>query len=597
MIYGVMLVRNEADIIRANLLHHLASGIDHILVVDNGSTDGTAAVLDECAATGRVHVASRPGPFLQPETTTEFAREAFLRGARWVIPIDADEFWYAPHDSLREVLDDAAGAGALEVEVVNFIQRREQDVAEPRALLTMTRRAPAPIGTSGEAPDLVESGCISFVECRYPPKYVSRASIALQIAQGNHAVSSTDGPLRQTAAIVCLHAPLRARSGLAVGKAQPDRRVEEISDYLRPCWHLRRWRRLAAEGRLEAEWAANSYFEDALDVAGTRHPVTLDTRLRDVVAPWIEEAAGRPTSASGTPGVPARFVRPMADLDPAATAAIVERMRPVEGWLRDDEAELLVHVARQAAGEQDAAIVEIGSYCGKSTVVLASAASSVRANARVYAIDPHEGLVGAEDGPGGLASGPPTFERFHRTIVDAGLAGVVEAVRLRSFDVAWRAPIALLFVDGLHDYASVARDFFHFEPHLADGAFVAFHDCDEHYPGVQAFVAGLAGGGSYEQVARATSLVVFRRQPGAPPGADAGAPGSVVSLSRRVAQQQKGIAFLIGEIAARERIIRDRDDGIEWLRGVVRDKEATIAELEKGIDWLRKEIAERDRRD
>jgi glycosyltransferase involved in cell wall biosynthesis len=41
MIYGVMLVRNEADIIRANLLHHLASGIDHVLVVDNGSTDGT----------------------------------------------------------------------------------------------------------------------------------------------------------------------------------------------------------------------------------------------------------------------------------------------------------------------------------------------------------------------------------------------------------------------------------------------------------------------------------------------------------------------------------------------------------------------------
>ena len=86
MIFAVMMVRNEADIIRINLLHHLASGIDHLLVVDNGSTDGTAAVLKEFSETKRVHVFSRPGAFHQAETTTEFAREAFLRGARWVVP-------------------------------------------------------------------------------------------------------------------------------------------------------------------------------------------------------------------------------------------------------------------------------------------------------------------------------------------------------------------------------------------------------------------------------------------------------------------------------------------------------------------------------
>ena len=74
MIFGVMMVRNEADILRINLLYHLASGIDQVLVVDNGSTDGTAAILEGFADTKRVHVFSRPGAYHQAETTTEFAR-------------------------------------------------------------------------------------------------------------------------------------------------------------------------------------------------------------------------------------------------------------------------------------------------------------------------------------------------------------------------------------------------------------------------------------------------------------------------------------------------------------------------------------------
>jgi len=69
---------------------------------------------------------------------------------------------------------------------------------------------------------------------------------------------------------------------------------------------------------------------------------------------------------------------------------------------------------------------------------------------------------------------------------------------------------------------------------------------------------------------------------------------SPMALSLRVSQQEKGIAFLVAEIAARDRTIRERDEGIEWLRGVIRDKELTIVELEKGVAWLRTEIAERD---
>ena len=594
MIFGVMMVRNEEDILRVNLLHHLALGIDHVLVVDNGSTDRTRAILEEFAGTGRVHAFSREGRFRQSDTTTEFAREAFLRGATWVVPIDADEFWDVPGGSLHDVLDDCADAGALEVEVINFVQQRSQEMFDTRALLTMTRRAPQPVGVSGEADLLVESGRVAFVECRYPPKHISRASLGLEIAMGNHSVRGTGGPTRRTARIVCLHAPLRARADLTKRKVHDGRERDEISDYMRSSWHIRRWRRLAERGDLDAEWDANSYLDDCLDVRGTRHPLVIDTRLSDIVKPWLDATPGAlPAQRRDTPGT---TTPPLPELDPATTRAILDRMRATEGWFRDEEAELLLSVTRRAVAEHgDAAVLEIGSFCGKSTIVLASAARTVSPSARVHAIDPHEGNVGAEDTPDGVRNERPTFERFRSNVARAGVADVIEAVRLRSYEVIWRSPIGLLFIDGLHDYASVARDFFHFERHVVDRGYVAFHDCDTNYPGVSTFVAGLAASDCYEEVSRAASLVVFRKVAASgsrtPASADLADP---MALSLRLVQQEKGIAFLIDELASRDRRVQEREEGIEWLRGVVRDKELTIAELEKGVAWLRKEIEERD---
>ena len=594
MIFAVMMVRNERDILPVNLRYHLESGIDHILVADNGSTDGTAAILEEFATTNRVHVFARPGPFRQADTTTELAREAFLRGARWVLPIDADEFWHVPGGRLHDILDDDSETGALEVQVVNFVQRREQEALDVRGLLTMTRRVPAPVGAAGEAAELVESGRIAFVEIRYPPKYVSRASIALQIGQGNHQVSGTDGPVRSSDAIVCLHAPLRARDALAIGKVEQGRRVEEINHYLQQAWHVRRWRRLADEGAIEAEWAGNSYRDDCLDVYGERHRLAIDTTLRDVVAPWIE-TEGAPSGRLRATGASASLAVALAEaggtkspgkeLDAATIAGILDRMRQVEGWLRDEEAELLIVGTRRAVKEHAVpTIVEIGSFCGKSTIVLASAARTANPNARVYAVDPHQGVVGAEDGLDAVAVVPHTFERFQRNITSAGLAEMIEPIRLHSYEVPWGSPIAFLFIDGLHGYSSVARDFFHFERHLLEGAFVAFHDCDDTYPGVRTFVEGLAGSGCYEEVNRAGSLVVLRKLEAA----------SSMTVNLRLRQQERGISFLMDQLAARDRVIHERDEGIEWLRRVVRDKEMTIAALEKGVAWLRKEIETRE---
>ena len=79
-LFGLMMVRNEADIIQLNILHHLAAGVDCFLVVDNGSTDGTDRILDRLSRRLPLVWTRYEGPYYQWDITTQLAREAYLRG-------------------------------------------------------------------------------------------------------------------------------------------------------------------------------------------------------------------------------------------------------------------------------------------------------------------------------------------------------------------------------------------------------------------------------------------------------------------------------------------------------------------------------------
>jgi cephalosporin hydroxylase len=196
------------------------------------------------------------------------------------------------------------------------------------------------------------------------------------------------------------------------------------------------------------------------------------------------------------------------------TLPILRSMRSIQGWLEEDEADLLIATAREALTELPSlhTVVEIGSYCGRSTVVLASVVKAMCAEAKVYAIDPHTGEVGAQDQ--GLYSTIPTRERFRQNIADAGLTEVVELIPQYSFEVPWELPICLILIDGLHDYTNVSRDFFHFEPWIVPGAYIAFHDYADYYPGVQLFVDELVNSGHYQKTHRSMSMIVVKRAVG-----------------------------------------------------------------------------------
>ena len=284
-VIGVSTIRNAADIVRVNVLHHLSLGLDRLLIIDNESSDGTDRELQRLSRDKRVRWRRDHSPYRHSEFITGLAREAFKSGADWVVPIDVDEFWWAPHGNFRDVLAQST-AGAIRVESVNFIQRRDQERASPEALLYMTRRVAQPIGPVERCEELVESRQIAYVEIMHPPKWISRPSATIELAAGNHAVSGIDGPYQETDEIICLHAPLRSRPALEA-KREHGKRVEEVGVPQGQSWHVLRWLRLQAESGLNEEWAANSYVGDSIDVYGTQHPVIFDSMLRDVVAPWI----------------------------------------------------------------------------------------------------------------------------------------------------------------------------------------------------------------------------------------------------------------------------------------------------------------------
>lgn len=106
MIVGISMVRDEADVIERLVEHMLAEGVDHLIIADNLSTDGTGDLLHDLPEV-TVQLDRERG-YYQADKMTALARQACDIGADWVIPFDADEIWYAPGQTIRDALDNAA---------------------------------------------------------------------------------------------------------------------------------------------------------------------------------------------------------------------------------------------------------------------------------------------------------------------------------------------------------------------------------------------------------------------------------------------------------------------------------------------------------
>lgn len=175
------------------------------------------------------------------------------------------------------------------------------------------------------------------------------------------------------------------------------------------------------------------------------------------------------------------------------------------GLVSRAEAQLLYSLARKV---DTGAIVEIGSFRGRSTVALALGSRSGH-RAPVYAVEPHEQF---QQHPKAPQFGPKDRAAFFRTMLRTRCYRDVRLVNLSSEEVApgWNRPVALLWIDGDHSPVGVRRDLHCWWPHLEDGAVVAFDDSVEPDSGPGLVIAEEIEAGRLEREASVGKVSVLR---------------------------------------------------------------------------------------
>ncbi len=214
-------------------------------------------------------------------------------------------------------------------------------------------------------------------------------------------------------------------------------------------------------------------------------------------------------------------------MKPERRADLLARARAARGFMPDDEGSALLEAAERAgrafADEPPSVLVEIGAWCGKSTVYLGTAAEAT--GATVFSVDHHRGSeenqAGWEHHDADLVDPREgrldTLPHWRRTIAGAGLERVVVGVVGDSEVVAdaWRTPVALCFIDGGHGAEPAWTDYRGWSPRVRPGGWLAIHDvfpdpADGGRPPYEIYCAALASGRFVEESA-CGSLRVLRR--------------------------------------------------------------------------------------
>lgn len=167
MIAAVTMVRNEQDVIAGTLRHMADEGVDLIIVADNLSTDDTRPILESLNLPCELLIVddSEPG-YYQSRKMSHLAQLAGERGARWVIPFDADELWTAETRLADHLNTLPTGCKQAQGHVYTF-SPTGQDPPAVDPMLRIQWRTPTPL-------------VMRKVAFRWSPGAV--------IAQGNHSV-------------------------------------------------------------------------------------------------------------------------------------------------------------------------------------------------------------------------------------------------------------------------------------------------------------------------------------------------------------------------------------------------------------------------
>jgi Glycosyl transferase family 2 len=325
-----LLVRDEADIVDAQLAFHLNAGVDQVIATDHRSEDGTTEILARYAREGWVHhIRESNVEYREAEWRTRMARLAATElGADWVIHSDADEFWWPRAGDLKGALATVPPRFGLVRAFWRPFVLRPDDGGFFAESMTVRLRAHAAINDPS-------------TQFRPNSKAIHRADAAAIVGGGSHAISGMDArAVPNWHPVECLHFPLRSlRQVQRKASVYRSTAGSRFHDGHRVMYDL------LERGTLADEYRALVLDDPALDRGLADGSLAVDTRLRDA----LRTLAGRarvPAADDGAPvfGPPERgrsrlvFPRPgfEDDADYAVEMAVLEEANLVRLQRRHD---------------------------------------------------------------------------------------------------------------------------------------------------------------------------------------------------------------------------------------------------------------------
>ena len=275
-IVQTMLVRDEIDIIDAQISYHLNAGVDFVIVTDHDSRDGTSDVLESYARDGHLLRIPRSGKMHESAWRSHMARLAATEyGAEWVINTDADEFWMPRRGRLEDVFAAVpARFGVVWALTRHFVPRPEVDETfAERMMVRVSATAPINDPTSPYRPHA---------------KVAHRADPEIVIRYGAHLVYSRLAPLTDWYVADALHFPFRSleqylRKGLRQAHGE-----WRLGQYVK-AFHAHE------QGRVESAFRSLVVDDATVERGLAEHALVEDTRLRDALR--TPQRAGNPSSA------------------------------------------------------------------------------------------------------------------------------------------------------------------------------------------------------------------------------------------------------------------------------------------------------------
>lgn len=241
-----LLVRDEEEIIEQNICFHLNNGVDFIIVTNNNSVDKTSDILEKYRKMGYLTYLNQSSEtFEQSKWVSNMANIAIDKySADFLIHVDADEFWYPSHGTLKDCIDDETDLSI--VNVVNYLPQyntNDESYLNDNYVVSNGINCPK---------EYNKKDVNKYLLYRYHPKIITSSKYR-NIGMGNHVVVDNNGVKpKWNNNIQIHHFPIRSFNNFKTKVINGGKSLSNnLERDLNMGWQWRKWYEIYESGEIE----------------------------------------------------------------------------------------------------------------------------------------------------------------------------------------------------------------------------------------------------------------------------------------------------------------------------------------------------------